>query len=326
MIKVKQKQVGKRLDVFLLKHLEQLGIDIFSRNYLANNWDNLVKVNGKYLKQSYKLKMGDEVSIDMEEIEKLKNDMKRSSEIVSQEGNLEILFEDSKFLIVEKQKGVVVHPGINNRKDTLSNYVKGYLEAKGEFDNAVTRAGIVHRLDKAVSGLMVLAKNVSVQQHLQEQFEKHKVKKLYLADVEYKELRRGIRKFFPQENLDIDEEILKLEESSFECDSSWFKAQGYVIRSPINRVRMQFKGYMGKSSKKALSYIKPISKEQVLIVIKTGRMHQIRVTLEYLGIGIKGDTLYGLSKSSSIPDEIALKSIYLGFKELNGDDFAIIKY
>lgn len=326
MIKIKQKQSGKRLDVFLLEYLENRGEDTFSRNFLTNNWDSLVTVNGKQLKQSYKLKEGDEVEVDMEKVEQLKAGMKRSSNIKAQEGDLEVLFENEGFLIIEKPKGLVVHPGVGNQENTLANYVKGYLEEKGEFDNALTRAGIVHRLDKGVSGLIVFAKNVAMQKHLKEQFEKHEVKKIYLADIEYKQLRRGIRKYFPEKDKDVADEISKLEVNGFECDSSWFKAQGYIARSPRNRVKMQFRKYLGRAGKKALSYIKPISQEQVLVVIKTGRMHQIRATLEYFGVGIKGDTLYGLSKSSTMPDKIALKAILLSFKELNGDDFTIIKY
>ncbi len=326
MTKIKQKQSGKRLDVFLLEYLENRGKNTFSRNFLTNNWDNLVKVNGKSLKQSYKLKEADEVEVDMGKIEQLKAGMKRSSRIKGQEGDLEVLFENEDFLIVEKPKGLVVHPGVGNRENTLANYVRGYLEEKGEFNNDVTRAGIVHRLDKGVSGLIVFAKNVAMQKHLKEQFEKHEVKKVYLADIEYKELRRGIRKYFPEEEKDIADEISKLEANGFECDSGWFKAQGYITRSSRNRVKMQFRKYLGRAGKRTLSYVKPVSQDQALVVIKTGRMHQIRATLEYFGIGVKGDTLYGLSKSCTMPDKIALKAILLGFKEFNGDEFTIIKY
>jgi len=326
MIKIEEKHKGKRLDVFLLEYLEQEGFEVFSRNFLTNNWNNLIKVNGKYPKQSYKLKGTDEVEVNMQKIQELKTGMKRSKKIKAQEADLEVLFEDEDFMIIEKPKGVVVHPGVGNEDDTLANYVRGYLEGKGEFDEKVSRAGIVHRLDKGVSGLIVFAKNLRTQKYLQEQFEKHKVQKVYLADIEYNQLKRGIKKYFPEAPLDIDEELEKLEANDFECDDTWFKAEGYIRRSPRNRVKMQFRKYMGKNSKRALSYIKPINEQQVLVVIKTGRMHQIRATLEYFGIGIKGDTLYGLSKSSSMPDEIALKSILLGFKEPNGDDFEIIKY
>jgi 23S rRNA pseudouridine1911/1915/1917 synthase len=327
MIKIKQKQSGKRVDIFLLEQLKQRGITTFSRNFLTNNWKGLIKVNGQHPKQSYRLNTGDEVRIDMKKIEKLGNEMKRSTEIKGQEGPLDILFECEDFLVLDKPKGLVVHLGVGHRDQTLANYVKGYLEQKGEFDYKMDRAGIVHRLDKPVSGVMVFAKTLRMQKHLKEQFEKHEVKKVYLADIEYKQLRRGIKKVFPKKELDIDEEIAKLEESSnFKCGRDWLKAEGYIVRSKGNRVKMQYRRYKGRTSKRALSYIKPISNEQVLVVIKTGRMHQIRATLEYYGIGIKGDTLYGISKSTTLPEKIALESIFLGFKELDGDDFTIIKY
>jgi 23S rRNA pseudouridine1911/1915/1917 synthase len=326
MINIKQKQSGKRIDVFLLEQLKQRGITTFSRNFLTNNWGGLVKVNGQQPKPSYRLKTKDEVSIDMEKIEKLGNDMKRSTKIKAQKGSLDILFECSDFLVLDKPKGLVVHPGVGHSDQTLANYVRGYLENKGEFNPRMDKVGVVHRLDKPVTGVMVFAKTLRMQKHLKEQFERHEVNKIYLADIEYKQLRRGIKKVFPKEELDIDEEIAKLEENNFKCGKDWLKAEGYITRSKSNRVKMQYRRYMGRSSKRALSYIKPINKEQALIVIKTGRMHQIRATLEYFGIGIKGDTLYGVSKSETLPEEIGLESIFLGFKELDGDDFTIIKY
>lgn len=327
-MQVKEQQIGKRLDLFLSEYLQEKGCNIFSRNFLTNNWEGLILVNGKSLKPSYKLREGDHLEINDEKVQQLKQNMANSSELKGQiDEKLQILFENSEFLIIEKESGVVVHPGVGNSNDTLANYVKGYLEEKGEFDKAVYRGGLVHRLDKGVSGLMVFAKNLFVQKHLQEQFEKRQVKKIYLADIEYKELRRGMRRYFSNlEKVDIDEETSKLEKNNFEFDKNWLKAKGYIRRSATNRVKMEFKRYMGRGAKEAVSYIKPVNEGQVLVVIKTGRMHQIRATLEYYGIGIKGDTLYGSSKSSTMPDKIGLKSIYLSFKEIDGGNFTIIKY
>lgn len=329
MIEIEEKQTGQRLDVFLLKFLEKGGHKVFSRNFLTNNWEGLVKVNGKDSKPSYKLKVKDKVEINNEKIRELKDGMRNSDELKAQYNeNLDILFENKDFLILEKPQGVVVHPGVGNREDTLANYVRGYLERNKEFDKALHRAGLIHRLDKGVSGLMVFAKNLPTQKHLQEQFENREVRKIYLADIEYKQLRRGIKRFFLEtdKGREIDEEIEKLEKNDFEFDKDWFKAFGYIRRSPKDRVKMQFRKYMGRTGKRALSYIKVINKEKVLVVIETGRMHQIRATLEYYGIVIKGDTLYGKSKSTTTPDKIALKSIYLSFKEPDGGDFTIIKY
>lgn len=328
-MRIESKQVGKRLDLFLLELLQQAGYKTFSRNCIRKNWDGLVRVNCRDIKPSYKLKMGDEVDVDFERVKYLKESMKNSSKLIGQEGpNLDILFEDENYLILEKPHGLVVHPGVGNRKGTLANYVRGYLEGKGEFDQSLYRAGLVHRLDKGVAGLMVFAKNLRTQKHLQEQFENREVKKIYLADVEYLHLRRGIKKIFKDIKTegDIDKEIKELERKKFSFSSDWFPASGYLKRSQTNRVKMTFKKYSDRNGKKAVSYIKALNKEQLLIVIETGRMHQIRATLEYYGIGIKGDTLYGISKSPKMPDRITLKSIYLSFKDLRGDDFTIIKY
>jgi 23S rRNA pseudouridine1911/1915/1917 synthase len=328
MLKIDEKNKGKRLDLFVSETLHDGDYKFISRNFLTNNWDGIVKVDGVSRKQSYKLKLGEEVDIDMNKVEALKEKMTSSTEIKPQQGDLEVLFESDDFLIIDKPKGVVVHPGIGNEDGTLVNYVKGYLSEKDDFKEEVQRAGIVHRLDKGVSGLIVFAKNLEMQKHLQDQFENHDVRKIYLAKVEYKELRRGIKKYFPSEEseyLDIESEIEKLEKSDFSFDKSWFKAEGYISRSPRNRVKMQFKKYFGRRGKKAISYIKPVNKDQVLVVIKTGRMHQIRATLEYFGIGIVGDTLYGFARATSMPDSIELRSVFLSFKELDGSDFTIIK-
>ncbi len=328
MLKIDEKNKDKRLDLFVLETLHAGDYKFISRNFLTNNWEGIVKVDGANRKQSYKLKVGEGVDIDMAKVEALREKMTSSTEIKPQKGDLEVLFESEDFLVVDKAKGVVVHPGIGNEEGTLVNYVKGYLSEKDDFKEEVQRAGIVHRLDKGVSGLIVFAKNLEMQKHLQEQFENHEVRKIYLAKIEYKELRRGIKKYFPTEEseyLDIDNEIEKLEESNFTFDKTWFKAEGYISRSPRNRVKMQFKKYFGRRGKKAISYIKPVSKEKVLVVIKTGRMHQIRATLEYFGIGIVGDTLYGFARATSMPDSIELRSIFLSFKELDGSDFTIIK-
>jgi len=328
MVKTDEKNKGKRLDLFVLETLHKEGYNFISRNFLTNNWNGIVKVDGVNRKQSYKLKLGEQVDIDMKKVEVLRGKITSSTEIKPQRGDLEILFENDDFLVVDKPKGVVVHPGIGNEDETLVNYVKGYLSKKNDFKEEVQRAGVVHRLDKGVSGLMVFAKNLEMQKHLQKQFENHQVKKVYLAKVEYKKLKDEIKKYFPgkeSEYLDTDSEIEKLQESNFTFDKSWFKAEGYIYRSPRNRVKMQFRKYFTRGGKKATSYIKPLNKNEILIVIETGRMHQIRATFEYFGIGIVGDTLYGFAKATEMPESIELRSVFLSFKELDGSDFTIIK-
>ncbi len=156
MLKIDEKNKDKRLDLFVLETLHAGDYKFISRNFLTNNWEGIVKVDGVNRKQSYKLKVGEEVDIDMAKVEALREKMTSSTEIKPQKGDLEVLFESENFLVVDKAKGVVVHPGIGNEEGTLVNYVKGYLSEKDDFKEEVQRAGIVHRLDKGVSGLIVL--------------------------------------------------------------------------------------------------------------------------------------------------------------------------
>jgi 23S rRNA pseudouridine1911/1915/1917 synthase len=210
--------------------------------------------------------------------------------------------------VLFKPKGLVVHPGVGNRKDTLANYLKQYLMDKESLDSSMDRVGIVHRLDKGVSGVMVVAKNKHVQNKLKEQFAKRAVKKLYLAQVE---------SFQPSElifekDYDIEEIIESMKGDNLNLDY-WYKASGYIGRDRNNRFKMQFKLYEFGGSKKALSYILPISQDKMLIKIETGRMHQIRATLFYYGYHIVGDNLYAPGSRKVVSEDIMLQSIYLSF-------------
>jgi len=228
---------GKRVDLLLSEHLKEQG-SVLSRTFLKDNWSGLVKVNDSEVKPSYKLREGDVVEVDMEQISQLSSSLSYSEGIEGQQYDLEVIFEDEDILVIYKPKGVVVHPGVGNTKDTLSNYVKGYLESKGEFDNAVTRAGIVHRLDKGVSGLIVFAKNPQSQKNLQEQFQAHTVRKIYLADIEYKQMDKDFERHFSSDPIDVSGLIKDLEESSF-SSSEWICAGsvGRTMPHPFRPLR-----------------------------------------------------------------------------------------
>jgi 23S rRNA-/tRNA-specific pseudouridylate synthase len=323
MIKISSVNIARRLDVFLSNHFKDGGYPQLTRSVLKTNWNNLVKVNGKFQKAGYKLKLNDIVEIDSALVKELVENIKDISGIKAQEGDLDIAFEDEEFLVILKQKAVVVHPGVGHRENTLANKVRGYLEAKGEFDTRVKRAGVVHRLDKSVSGLIVFAKTYEAQRHLQKQFEEHLVKKVYLAKVEYSKLRADIKKYFPEEPVNLSKELDKISSKDFKLDSTWYKVAGYIRRSSRSRVKMEFRSYSSNNAKNALTYIKPLGQEKLLIMIHTGRMHQIRATLEYLEMNIVGDTLYGQGFSKSMPEEIELESVLLGFKDMDGNDLVI---
>jgi 23S rRNA pseudouridine1911/1915/1917 synthase len=306
---VKPQFHNERIDKYLEIKLKQLGFEQTTRNMIKDNVSEGVRVNGRTIKASYRLNQEDEIEIDKQYWEKFFEKKNLSEEIVAQEGKLDIIFEDEYLIVLQKPKGLVVHPGAGNRTNTLANYIKGYLQSKDEFDRNMDRAGIVHRLDKAVSGIMVVAKNKMVQNELKKQFSKREVEKIYLARVKkYKASKlSSIKK---RRLKDVVEEI-KEEVVDYK---NWFEAKGYIGRSGVDRYKMEYKLYDFSGSKPAKSYILPLKGNQMLIKIVTGRMHQIRATLYYYGYYIKGDTLYKPKSRNRSSDEIGLQSIYLSFK------------
>jgi len=292
---------------------------VHSRSFLKHNWDRLVSINGKPGKPSYKLREGDMVEVLDQEVDKILEDHSYGK-IIPQHHVFDIVYENSDFLIVNKPKGLVVHPGVGNPQDTLVNYVVEYLESKGEYDARMERGGIVHRLDKPVSGLILFAKTVESQLYFQKQFEEHIVEKVYLATVEYgNDLNNELSEKIPSIQLDVSKELDVLVQNNFEIDENWLKVEGYIGRSSINRMKMIFKTYPFNNGRTALSYVKPLSKTDFLVIIKTGRMYQIRASLEYLGVNVVGDTLFQTLKGGAIPDAIELESILLSCKDMQGN-------
>ncbi len=263
------------------------------------------KVNNKQCKKSYKLRVGDVLILDEKYWEEKKKDMDLSKDIVSQKGDIDIRYEDDDLIVLYKPKGLVVHPGVGSRDNTLANYLRFYLEQKGEYDFLLDRAGIVHRLDKGVSGLMVVAKSKHTQEYLKGEFSRKNVIKIYHAYLEEsKKVGQvvDIKKYLKNMNINL------------QPWKSWEKVEGYIGRDRINRFKMEFRTYEFPGSKYALSYIL-FSNNEALIKIDTGRMHQIRATLKYLGYHIKGDKLYG----KGVGDEIMLESVLLSFVKEDGN-------
>lgn len=308
-----------RADLFVLEKLKELRLEVPSRTFLHKIFQDVVKVNDNESKSSYKLKAGDRVEILQEKIreELMKKD--NNIGILSQLSALDILFENEQYLVLKKPKGIAVHPGEKNLDSTLVNFVRGYLEKKGEFDARLNRAGLVHRLDKCVSGIMVFAKTPKTQEYLQKEFENHLVKKIYYAKTVGEST-------LPISNRSIKEELDTLQRSNFKMDEDWFLFDGYIGRDRKNRLKMEFKEEKFPNSKKATSYIKRIGKNEYLVNILTGRMHQIRATLAYIGIPIEGDTLYGKTEKNGIPEHIELESVLISFKEMDGEEVSFRLY
>lgn len=298
----------KRLDKFIEQKLQELGFNQATRSMIKDDVSKGCTVNNQEVKPSYRFNEDDVIEIDEEYWEDFFEEKDLSEEIIPQKENLNILYEDKYLIVLIKPKGLVVHPGVGNRTNTLANYLKGYLLSKGELDINMDRAGIVHRLDKGVSGIMVVAKNKAVQDDLKKQFARREVEKIYLADVE-KFKASELESITKRSLKDVVKDISG-KEISYE---NWFEAKGYIGRDNVNRYKMAFKLYEFGGSKAAKSYILPVEDDKLLIKIVTGRMHQIRATLYYYGYYIKGDTLYKPGKNNVTSEEIMLKSIYLSF-------------
>ncbi len=315
---VEEQYIGRRLDVVVHDVLKDLIGESLTRTLVQENLENGCRINGNICKKSYKLRDGDILEVDEQYWEDLKKNLDLSDGIAPQKGDLDIRYEDNDLLVIYKAKGIVVHPGVGNSKNTLANYLRYYLEDKGEYDFLMDRSGIVHRLDKGVSGLMVVAKNKITQEYLKSQFQEHKVVKIYHAYVEEVGMCKDEMFKQSEQNIDVKKYLSELD-ISFEPWKSWYNMRGYIGRSSKNRYKMEFKQYAFGGSKSAQSYILK-SGNQVLVKIETGRMHQIRCSLEYLGLHILGDTLYGTNKKEiKSSNEIMLESMILSFEKENGE-------
>lgn len=256
-ITVNSSEKGKRLDKFLVKKFP-----IFSRSFLQRLIkEEKVTINEKKAPAHTKVKERDSISIEL--VAPPKISLKADSNIP-----LDIIFEDKDFLILNKPSGIVVHPSLSNPNKTLINGVLAYLPEISSVGEDPVRPGIVHRLDKEVSGIMVIAKSQKFFLHLKKQFRNRTIAKKYIALV------HGI-----------------ITPSSGKIDLN-------IGRSKRKPYRMSVKQKSG--GRFALTYyqtLKKFTKYTLLeIKTKTGRTHQIRVHLHALGYPIVGDRVYKIKR------------------------------
>ena len=218
-----------------------------------------ITINGKIVKSSYKVQYGDKIEIEEEPAKKI--------ELKAQDIPLEILYEDDDIIVVNKPKGMVVHPANGNPDGTLVNAIMSICKDSLSGIGGEIRPGIVHRLDKNTSGAIIIAKNDKAHINLSEQLKKHEIKKTYIALV------RGV-----------------------------VKENNASINMPIGRSKKDRKKMdVDKNGKEAITHFKVMKryKDSTLleINIETGRTHQIRVHLSHIGYPIIGDEVYSNGKN-----------------------------
>lgn len=252
---VLESQAGIRIDKFLADEFPEL-----SRSYIQKLIkEDQITVNGKQVKANYKVSPADLVVMNEPEL--------KEPDILAEDIPLDILYEDSDLLIVNKPKGMVVHPSAGHYSGTLVNALMYYCKDDLSGINGVMRPGIVHRIDMDTTGSLLVCKNDFTHQNLAEQLKEHSIKRVYHAIV------HG---------------VLKEDEGTIDAP---------IGRHPIDRKKMSI-NY--KNGKEAITHYKVIRRFKdytyIQCQLETGRTHQIRVHMASIKHPLLGDVVYGPAK------------------------------
>ncbi len=254
---VKAEEAGKRIDAYLSSKNEDISRVAIQRLIEEEK----ILVNGKKTKASYKVQENDKITQEEEKPQEIN--------LKAQDIPIEIIYEDDDIIVVNKPKGLVVHPANGNPDGTLVNAIMAICKDSLSGIGGEIRPGIVHRLDKDTSGILVVAKNDKAHIKMSEQIKNHTVQKTYIALV------RGI-----------------------------VKENEATINMPIGRsAKDRKKMAVTKNGKEAITHFKVIKRYPnenctlLEVKIETGRTHQIRVHLSQIGYPVIGDTTYSSGKN-----------------------------
>ncbi|TKB27970.1 RluA family pseudouridine synthase [Desulfopila sp. IMCC35006] len=250
---------GMRLDQFLAQHLPSTSRALI----IASIRKGLILVDGVHRKSSYRLKESETLQGSVEG--------KQEIDVLPEHISFPVLFEDDSLLIISKPPGLVVHPGSGNHHGTLVNGLVHHCRSIADVGDSL-RPGIVHRLDKDTSGIMVVAKTENVHRLLVDSFKNHQLHKEYLALVHGVLKEKNGRLVAP------------------------------IGRHPVQRQKMAIRQTGGKHAASSWQVLEEFNSacSLVKVVIETGRTHQIRVHMAHLGCPVVGDTVYGSGRDNRL--------------------------
>ena len=273
---VEQECISKRIDVFLAEELEEMDYTISRSRIQKLAEQQYLKVNDKNVKSNYKLKPKDIIALTIPDAEPV--------EILPENIDIDILYEDKDVIVVNKPQGMVVHPAAGHMTGTLVNALLYHCRGQLSGINGEQLPGIVHRIDKDTSGVLMVAKTDKAHQSLALQLAEHSITRKYHAIV-----------------------------------LNGMKEQQGTVDKPIGR-NTQYRKKMAvteKNSRNAVTHYRVLQKlgnyTYIEAQLETGRTHQIRVHMAYIGHPLLGDTVYGSKRQPFLLQGQTLHAKILGF-------------